>query len=98
MSEPNGLDRYIHPLSGRYASREMQRIFSPGHKFGTWRRLWLALAEAEKELGLAIPAQALVLGPMPCGGLADCGVCAVTTRSDWKLACKEGPVFDLEEI
>jgi dihydroorotate dehydrogenase electron transfer subunit len=43
-------------------------------------------------------AQVLVRTPMPCGGLADCGVCAVTTRSDWKLACKEGPVFDLREI
>jgi NAD(P)H-flavin reductase len=43
-------------------------------------------------------AQILVHTPMPCGGLADCGVCAVTTRSDWKLACKEGPVFDLGEI
>ena len=53
MSET--LDRYDHPLSGRYASAEMQRIFSPGRRFGTWRRLWLALAEAEEELGLPIP-------------------------------------------
>jgi NAD(P)H-flavin reductase len=42
--------------------------------------------------------QVLVRTSMPCGGLADCGVCAVTTRSDWRLACKEGPVFDLGEI
>ena len=53
MSET--LDRYQHPLSGRYASVEMQRIFSPGRRFGTWRRLWLALAESEEELGLPIP-------------------------------------------
>ncbi len=53
------LDRYIHPLSERYASREMQRIFSPAHRYGTWRRIWLALAEAEKELGLDIPDGAL---------------------------------------
>ena len=47
----------------------------------------------------AIPrTQVLVRTSMPCGGLAECGVCAVTTRSDWKLACKEGPVFDLGEI
>ncbi|MGW8268059.1 MAG: hypothetical protein ACWGSQ_16950 [Longimicrobiales bacterium] len=46
MSETAGLDRYTHPLADRYASREMQAIFSPGHRFGTWRRLWLALAEA----------------------------------------------------
>jgi NAD(P)H-flavin reductase len=42
--------------------------------------------------------EVLVHVPMPCGGLADCGVCAVTTRSDWKLACKEGPVFGLREF
>ena len=45
---------YENPLCGRYASREMQRIFSPDNKFSTWRRLWIALAESEKELGLAI--------------------------------------------
>ena len=47
-------DVYSSPLSARYASREMQRIWSPDFKFSTWRRLWLALAEAEQELGLAI--------------------------------------------
>ncbi len=47
-------DRYISPLSERYASKEMQFIFSPDKKFRTWRRLWIALAETEKELGLNI--------------------------------------------
>lgn len=47
-------DRYQSPLSERYASREMQYIFSPEKKFKTWRRLWIALAETEKELGLPI--------------------------------------------
>ena len=47
-------DSYVSPLSGRYASREMQHLFSQEKKFRTWRRLWVALAEAEKELGLAI--------------------------------------------
>ena len=47
-------DKYISPLSERYASKEMQYIFSPDMKFRTWRRLWIALAEAEKELGLNI--------------------------------------------
>ena len=47
-------DRYISPLSERYASRQMQYIFSPDMKFKTWRRLWIALAETEKELGLPI--------------------------------------------
>ena len=47
-------DRYVSPLSERYASREMQYIFSPDMKFCTWRKLWIALAETEKELGLSI--------------------------------------------
>ena len=45
---------YENPLCARYASREMQRIFSPDFKFSTCRRLWIALAEAEQELGLPI--------------------------------------------
>ena len=52
-------DPYSHPLGERYASREMQAIFAPAHRFGTWRRLWLALAESQHELGLPIPDQAL---------------------------------------
>ncbi len=47
-------DKYISPLSERYASKEMQYIFSPDMKFRTWRKLWIALAETEKELGLNI--------------------------------------------
>lgn len=47
-------DKYVSPLSERYASREMQYIFSPDMKFKTWRKLWVALAETEKELGLNI--------------------------------------------
>ena len=47
-------DKYQSPLSERYASKEMQYIFSPDMKFKTWRRLWIALAETEKELGLDI--------------------------------------------
>ena len=47
-------DRYTSPLSERYASKEMQYVFSPDKKFRTWRKLWIALAETEKELGLDI--------------------------------------------
>ncbi len=47
-------DRYMSPLSERYASKEMQYIFSPEMKFKTWRRLWIALAKTEQELGLPI--------------------------------------------
>ncbi|MEX2467934.1 MAG: adenylosuccinate lyase [Gemmatimonadota bacterium] len=56
---PSAPDRYVHPLSERYASREMQDVFSPARRFGTWRRLWLALAESEAELGLDISPEAL---------------------------------------
>jgi len=45
---------YTNPLSERYASREMLALFSPARKFGTWRRLWAALAECERDLGLPI--------------------------------------------
>ncbi|MDO4622850.1 MAG: adenylosuccinate lyase [Eubacteriales bacterium] len=47
-------DRYSSPLSERYASKEMQYVFSQDFKFTTWRKLWIALAETEKELGLPI--------------------------------------------
>ena len=45
---------YISPFSTRYASKEMQEVFSEQFKFRTWRRLWIALARAEKALGLDI--------------------------------------------
>ena len=47
-------EKYISPLSGRYAGSKMQYLFSQEHKFRTWRRLWVALAESERELGLNI--------------------------------------------
>ena len=60
MGEPgNAALRYVHPLTERYASQEMQATFSPARRYGTWRRLWLALAEAQRELGLDISEQAL---------------------------------------
>ena len=52
-------DRYVNPLTERYASDEMSAIFSPARKFGTWRRLWLALAESERELGIDVSDEAL---------------------------------------
>ena len=52
-------ERYMHPLGERYASPEMQSIFSPARRYGTWRRLWLALAEAQRELGLSVSSAAL---------------------------------------
>jgi dihydroorotate dehydrogenase electron transfer subunit len=50
------------------------------------------------ERRLPCPAQALLRTPMPCGGVADCGACAVPARRGWKLACQDGPVFDLDEL
>jgi adenylosuccinate lyase len=52
MPQPH--DEYDNPLIARYASREMSHLWSPQRKFSTWRRLWVALAEAEAELGLSI--------------------------------------------
>lgn len=56
---PATLDGFDHPLAGRYASPEMLRLFSPGHRYGLWRRMWLVLAETERELGLDIPEEAI---------------------------------------
>ncbi|KAJ9097151.1 adenylosuccinase ade13 [Naganishia friedmannii] len=53
------MDSYQTPLSSRYASKEMAHLFSNRMRFGTWRKLWLALAQAEKELGLPIPDEAI---------------------------------------
>lgn len=52
-------ERFSHPLATRYASPEMARLFSPQHRHATWRRIWIALAEAEQELGLPITDQQL---------------------------------------
>jgi hypothetical protein len=43
-------------------------------------------------------AQVLIHTPMPCAGLAECGVCAVRDRHDWKMACKDGPVFIMKDL
>lgn len=53
-------DKYVSPLSERYASEQMQYIFSPDMKFRTWRRLWIALAETEMELGLSQNGQPVI--------------------------------------
>lgn len=56
MASPSASEHnaYQHPLVSRYATKEMSEIFSPNRKFSTWRSLWLALAMAQKELGIAI--------------------------------------------
>jgi dihydroorotate dehydrogenase electron transfer subunit len=63
-----------------------------------------SLADLRPTLGLGTgerppcPGELLIETPMPCGGLAGCGACAVTSRRGWKLACKDGPVFGINEI
>lgn len=64
-----------------------ERLVELRECLGGMRRAWVG-----KE------AQVLLRAPMPCGGVADCGVCAVTLRSGWEMACKDGPVFDLKDL
>jgi dihydroorotate dehydrogenase electron transfer subunit len=51
-----------------------------------------------KQAWVGKDAQVLIRTPMPCGGVAECGVCAVIVKSGWEMACKDGPVFELKEI
>ncbi len=54
--------------------------------------------EQRNQLSAVRDAQILIHTPMPCGGVAECGVCVVVTKSGWQMACKDGPVFDLREF
>jgi NAD(P)H-flavin reductase len=62
------------------------------------------LSQLKEQLGkrnqfaAGMGAQVFIDTPIPCGGIADCGVCAVTLKSEWRLACKDGPVFDWREL
>jgi hypothetical protein len=66
----------------------------PLHKLADLR-LCLGL---RSDQSLVCPAQALILTPMPCSGGAECGACAIPARRGWKLACQDGPVFDLKDL
>lgn len=70
------MHEFVHPLTGRYASPGMKRLFSPAARIGLWRRLWLELMRAERELGLDIPGEAI-------GQLA---ACLEPTQAEMKRA------------
>ena len=59
MTEQDSGTRFVHPLADRYASKEMLKVFSAQHRHETWRRLWVALAEAEMEMGLPVTEEAI---------------------------------------
>ena len=56
------------------------------------------MMRGQNQMSVKCEAQVLVRTMMPCGGIAECGVCAVTLKSGWKMACKDGPVFDWGEF
>jgi hypothetical protein len=60
-------------------------------------QLKIALSK-QWQLSAVREAQILIRAPMPCGGLAECGVCAVGIHYDWQMACKDGPVFILKDV
>ena len=72
-----------------YAAFDVSRENLPGLKERLFNR---------RQAKSLYEAQVLVRTPVPCGGMAECGVCAVTVKSAWKMACKEGPVFDWKEL
>jgi dihydroorotate dehydrogenase electron transfer subunit len=63
-----------------------------------WLARWKSAAGLREGQKLPFSGQALVRAPVACGGLGECGVCAVRTRSGWSLACKDGPVYDLANL
>jgi hypothetical protein len=92
---PAALEIYpVQDLPGAIAWADFLALDLPASKLDRLRQ----------ELGvkpgdfLPCPAQALILIDMPCGGLADCGICALPAHRKWKLACKDGPVFDLHTL
>jgi adenylosuccinate lyase len=76
---PPQYNTYTTPLTSRYASPEMCTLFSPATRQKTWRKLWLDLARAEKELGLEIPAEAITQMEQHL----------TLTLEDWKIAEQE---------
>ena len=78
-----------------YLAVDVERASLPGLRV---RLGWSDQLKARAERNWIAEAQVLVRTPMPCGGVAECGVCAVLTHHGWAMACKDGPVFDLSEL
>jgi len=85
-----------------YLAIDVERESLPGlrDKLGLGRQAKVkfeaqAVSPSRSTFVARAPNEVLVVTPMPCGGMGDCGVCAVTARRGWKMACKDGPVFDL---
>lgn len=92
---PAALEIYpVQDLPGAIAWADFLALDLPANKLAGLRQE-LCLKPGEL---LPCPTQALILTEMPCGGLADCGVCALPAPRKWKLACKDGPVFDLHTL
>ncbi len=72
-----------------YAALDVTRENLPG---------WVERLKGLNQMSTLKEAEILIRTPAPCGGVAECGVCAVVTKSGWKMACKDGPVFNLREI
>jgi hypothetical protein len=84
----------LHILPDSLSWPDFLALDLPLESLPNLRRIF-GLARQER---LPFPAQALILSPMPCASLADCSICAVRGRRSWKLACKDGPVFSLNEL
>ena len=85
---------YDNPLVSRYASAQMLKVFSPQFKFGWWRRLWLALAESQKELGLPIKANQLAQTILIFADNTGFG-----WRSIFSVCCKKGgQIFEIDNL
>lgn len=92
---PASLEAYpLNALREAHGWMDFLAVDLPGEKLPDLR----AILELPGEARLPCPGQALVVVPMPCAGVGQCGVCAVPARRSWKLACQEGPVFDLDDL